>query len=349
MSTLRTINVIHPSGSTTNIVNDSSGNVTVGNDLTVTGALVPSSSFKRNRIINGNMAVAQRGTTFTSPVDYTLDRWGIGNTGAAPASAAQVAGPSGFQYALQVTGSASNTITAIYQKIESRNTADLVGKSVTISAVIFCSTAQTVAWNLLYPSAVDNFATTTSIQTGGWSATTSAQTFTATITGLPAGVANGLQLNIYPANAGAFTSGTITLTGVQLEVGTKATPYEMQIYSDQLAQCQRYLPAYIPTTAGTAQGPMGQCYLTTDSLVAFPFQVVARVAPTGVAVTNATNFSLTQSSSARSAVTVITFHGASPSSAVCNISVASGIVAGNATMLWTATIPCQILFTGCEL
>ena len=34
MSTLRTINVIHPSGSTTNIVNDNTGNVAVGGTLT---------------------------------------------------------------------------------------------------------------------------------------------------------------------------------------------------------------------------------------------------------------------------------------------------------------------------
>jgi hypothetical protein len=34
MSTLRTINVIHPSGSTTNIVNDNAGNVAVGGTLT---------------------------------------------------------------------------------------------------------------------------------------------------------------------------------------------------------------------------------------------------------------------------------------------------------------------------
>ena len=34
MSTLRTINVIHPSGSTTNIVNDASGNVAIGANLT---------------------------------------------------------------------------------------------------------------------------------------------------------------------------------------------------------------------------------------------------------------------------------------------------------------------------
>ena len=39
MSTLKAINVVHPSGSTTNIVNDASGNITVGNNATVTGTL----------------------------------------------------------------------------------------------------------------------------------------------------------------------------------------------------------------------------------------------------------------------------------------------------------------------
>ena len=42
MSTLKTINIIHPSGSTTNIVNDASGNITVGNNITVTGTLTGS-------------------------------------------------------------------------------------------------------------------------------------------------------------------------------------------------------------------------------------------------------------------------------------------------------------------
>jgi len=42
MSTLKTISVIHPSGATTNITNDASGNVTVGNNLTVTGTLTGS-------------------------------------------------------------------------------------------------------------------------------------------------------------------------------------------------------------------------------------------------------------------------------------------------------------------
>ena len=42
MSTLKTINIIHPSGSTNNIVNDASGNITVGNNITVTGTLTGS-------------------------------------------------------------------------------------------------------------------------------------------------------------------------------------------------------------------------------------------------------------------------------------------------------------------
>jgi hypothetical protein len=254
---------------------------------------VPSSSFKRNRIINGNMAVAQRGTSFSSPIGYTVDRWGIGYTGSAPASAAQVAGPSGYQYALQVTGAAGNTIVAIYQPIESKNCADLVGKSITISVTIFCSTAQTVGWNLFYANSADSFGSSTSIQTGSWAVGTTAQRFTATINNLPAGAANGLQLNIQPNNFGAFTSGTITLTGVQLEVGTKATPYEMQIYSDQLAQCQRYYE--MSYNSGIAPGTNitaavnGQAWFTpSNSNVTgieysgtIPYRVSKRTSPTG--------------------------------------------------------------------
>jgi hypothetical protein len=54
MSTVKVINVVHPSSATNNIVLDSSGNASFG------GTMAMGSSFMRNRIINGAMVVDQR-------------------------------------------------------------------------------------------------------------------------------------------------------------------------------------------------------------------------------------------------------------------------------------------------
>ena len=221
----------------------------------------------RNRIINGDMRISQRGTSFSTPTagTYTLDRWGVGWIGAAPASVAQVSGPASFKNALQITGAASNTVVNTYQRIESLNCTDLSGETVTIQANISVSSAQTVKWYLQHPTASDNYASVTNIISGTWSATTTATTFTATITNLPSGALNGLQLIISPNNAGAFTSGTIAITGVQLEVGTVATPFERRLYGQELALCQRYFERSYEqgtatgavTTNGAAQLPIG--------------------------------------------------------------------------------------------
>jgi len=50
MSTLRTINVVHPSGTTTNIVNDNAGNVAIGNGLTTVGNVGVGTSSPSNRL-----------------------------------------------------------------------------------------------------------------------------------------------------------------------------------------------------------------------------------------------------------------------------------------------------------
>ena len=98
MSTLRTINIIHPSGSTTNVVNDSSGNITVGGGITSSSALDMGSSFKRNRILNGNMLIDQRnaGAQITAANltngTYMVDRWVYYSSQAAKFTAQQNAG-----------------------------------------------------------------------------------------------------------------------------------------------------------------------------------------------------------------------------------------------------------------
>ena len=80
MSTLKSINIIHPSGSTNNIVNDASGNITVGNNLTVTGttsaaSLIPTGS---SAPTNGVYLPAANTVSFATA---STERFRIGSSG----------------------------------------------------------------------------------------------------------------------------------------------------------------------------------------------------------------------------------------------------------------------------
>jgi hypothetical protein len=328
MSTLRTINVIHPSGSTTNIVNDSSGNVTVGNDLTVTGALVPSSSFKRNRIINGNMLIDQRNAGASLPGTtsgvYPVDRF-FGQSPASNLSFQQVSSVPNTTFtnslkATVVSAVAPGTanINDIVYRIEGYNICDFgfgaaSPQSVTLSFWAYSSVSGT------YSLSFGNVG----FGSGRWYVTTYALTastwtkITITLPGDSSGTWNttngtGLQIlwslgigstyqtstlnawqtgtSLYAANtetAWANNAGaTFYITGVQLEVGTKATPYEMQIYSDQLAQCQRYYEksyqqTVVPGTADDGTAIWGS--ITSDPALlplCYSYKVVKRTSPT---------------------------------------------------------------------
>jgi len=252
MSTLKSINVVHPSSAVNNIVNDASGNVAIGNNLTVagtvtsTGTVVMGSSFKRNRAINGNMATDQRNAgaaqtiTAAAALAYTVDRWYAYCTGA-NVTGQQVAGATANQYRYRFTGAASVTAIGFAQRIEAINSADLAGTTATLSVDLANSLLTTVTWTAYYANTTDTFGTlasptVTSIATGTFTVTSTVTRYNAQIS-IPSAATTGLQIVL---SVGAQTSGTWTIGSVQLEVGTKATPYEMQIYNDQLAQCQRY-------------------------------------------------------------------------------------------------------------
>lgn len=247
------------------VTEDANGNAAI------TGVAVMASSFLRNRIINGGFDIWQRGTSIASANGYIADRWLIGATGANP-SITRVAGPTGFQYACRVTAAVGNTLTVIAQRVESANIADLAGRQVTFTAVISPSASQTFSWRVSYANTEDNFASDTQIATGTWSVTTGANTCSATIT-LPASAANGVQVNIYPANGGAYTSGSFDITGIQLEAGTVATPFERRLYGQELVLCQRYFQFASYGFSGTVTS--GQAYYANINL-----PVVMRAYPT---------------------------------------------------------------------
>jgi len=87
------------------------------------------------------------------------------------------------------------------------------------------------------------------------------------------------QVNVV-ANAGA----TWYITGVQLEAGTVATPFERRSYGQELALCQRYFE-----TAGGTYLQQTRADTGTKIVGTILFTVVKRASPTASITTNAIN------------------------------------------------------------
>lgn len=219
---------------------------------------------RRNRIINGGMLIDQRNggntQTITGPsgVIFTVDRWIVQPTGASVIGQ-QVAGPSGHQFAYQISGAAGVTAVNLQQRIESVNCADLVNQNVTLSANISNSLLTTVTWVAYYATSADNWTSAVQIATGSWTVSSTATNYSATFN-LGANAAKGVLIQLI---VGAQTSGNWKVTGVQLEPGTVATPFERLSSSEIIAQCQRYYLGYGLTyniqvgSAGSSNGLQG--------------------------------------------------------------------------------------------
>ena len=381
-STLKCDTIQNASSATANLTLDASGNATVG------GTLAMGSSFKRNRVINGDMRVDQRNAGAAVTINaasrtYGVDRFlGFGQSADGVFTIQQnTSAPAGFINSTKVTvttADASVGASQYYlfgQSIEGTNISDLSwgsasASTVTLSFWVRSSLTGTFGGSLQNQNADRSYPFTYTISsvdtwekkaitiigdtTGTW--------FTTTAIGmnvwfdLGCGSSNigtsgsWAAAGYYGATGGTKLISTLNatwyVTGVQLEVGSVATPYERQIYSDQLAQCQRYLPAF----SGLYGGFIGQCYSTVGAYPYIIFPVTTRTAPTGISVNSAGNYILTQASTAQSTCGSVTFGGGSTQSAFINASVASGtpLVAGNASMFW-GNASSLLYFTGCEL
>ena len=288
----------------------------VKDNMSIGGTVAMGSSFKRNRIINGNMLVNQRNTTVTTNLTYAVDRWKIAATTTGAFTAAQSTNaPTGFTNSLlftKTTGSAplASEANNIIQYIEGYNIADLgwgtsSAKSITLSFWVAAGATGTFSGSLRNATSTRSYPFTFTITTvstwtpitvtisgdtgGTWATdnTTGIQVLFSLGTGTTySGPAGAWAAANYTAVTGASlyptstSGGLFAITGVQLEVGTKATPYEVQIYSDQLAQCQRY---YYKLKAGSpfANAGFGLAYTTTAASVSIGLPVSMRALPVG--------------------------------------------------------------------
>ena len=273
--------------------------------LTVTGSAAFSSTVAmgsdylsphsvRNKFINGDMRVWQRGTSFSSigTSTYAADRWFSNYGGTAPTFSRSTDVPTGFQYSFSLAGS-STSYHGIGQRIESLNTADLSGQTVTLSfyAKLSSGTA-TGGLNISagYANSVDNFGATTEFDgtnitstiAGSWTRYT--KTFT-----VPATAAtNGFHVIIFCP--GATQTFTLLLTGLQLERGSVATPFEFRPYGLEFGLCQRYFFKTNPGFVTGSGGLSGAYFGTTNGSVGYQFPITMRAAPTVTRSTNNNTF-----------------------------------------------------------
>ena len=291
---LKTTQIQEPSSATVNLTLDTAGNVTGGANIIATNMPYGSSSFLRNRIINGNMAVDQRNAgasqtiTAAAALAYTVDRWYAYSTGA-NVTGARVTGATANQYRYQFTGAASVTAIGFGQRIEALNSADLAGTTATLSVVLANSLLTTVTWTAYYANTADTFGslaspTVTSIATGTFTVTSTATQYSVNIT-VPAAATTGVQILF---TVGAQISGTWTIGNVQLEPGSVATPFERPLYSKQVADCQRYYcktfslataPGNNVSSTGALKGA-ARNGSTTEPCANWKFPVSMRTEPT---------------------------------------------------------------------
>jgi len=223
--------------------------VLTGQGAGVAPAWVASSSALsfRNRIINGDFRIAQRGASGTvTAAGYMLDRFLSNFTGTAPTwqqTTSTTTGLSQLESILQITGIAANTGINIEQRIESQNCRDMAGQTCMLTYYVFQSTGSTmsVTSTLSYANTVDNFGAITAIGTSGaTSVTTGTWTKVTSTFAIPNAATTGLKIQLVSNNPAIVATQLLQIAGVQFEVGASSTSFERRPIAYELELCQRY-------------------------------------------------------------------------------------------------------------
>jgi len=162
--------------------------------------------------------------------------------------------------------------------------------------------------------------------------------------------AGGNYVSATGATSVVGTNGaTWYITGVQLEIGTSATPFERRMYGQELALCQRYLPATSSIGGGGEQGGQVLWISSTTGWGTFIPIVQPRVVPTGFTGT-ASEITVRASASSNTVTSAVSFAGAGLSQFLFNVTIGAAAGAANASGFWYLnTAGAKILWTGCEL
>ena len=267
----------------------------------------------RNVIYNGQMEIAQRGTTPQSLTNTyawgTVDRWAFKQAGTSGQSTA--GRNSGWlephrlrnhAYMSRNVGSTSLGTLSMGQALELPETLHFTGKQVTLSFWARCGSAFSAANGYLYAKITQGHSGYESIVSiGSWATQTvlfdtpvvvvSTAPTRYQITATIENDLNQLGIEFYWTGTGtAQTFDYVQITGVQLELGAVATSFEQRPSGLELALCQRYYQkSYSQGTAPGAVTTLGNLSIQRTNSAATDgfgvrFPVTMRVAPTTVSL-----------------------------------------------------------------
>jgi hypothetical protein len=299
MSTIQASNIKSAASASNNIVLDASGNTTFAGTAAMGSSFLRNRIINGDMRIDQRNAGASVTVNAASNV-YTIDRWlagGQATDGVFTVQRSTVA-PTGFSNSALITvttADASIGATQAYyfrQPIEGFNTADLSfgaagAQSITLSFWVRSSVTGTFggainnsAFNRSYPfSFTINVANTFEQKSVTISGDTTGTWLTDNGIGLAVTFSLGMG-STYKGTAGAWSgslllaptgavdlistaSATFYLTGVQLEVGTAATPFERRQFGQELALCQRYYETSYNIWSGYCNGVSTYYFITS--------------------------------------------------------------------------------------
>jgi hypothetical protein len=262
-------------------INDTNGTINLlGSSVAYTAG--------KNKLINGDFGVWQRGTSSAASGINTADRWfcAIGGT---VTFSQDTSIPSDVftQYSLKWTTGASSSFGQIFQAMERALVIPMRGEPMAFSIYVrttgtaFSGTLRLVAY---YSNSTDAYASSTSVTVTGAQTITPTGTwtrYTGTFT-VPSD-AVGLRIGVEPSVVQA--SGVVVyFAGAQLEQGSTATAFQTAsgTIQGELALCQRYYQRF---TSGTVFGSMPVYAVSSTSTIIRGFvstPVSLRTIPTAV-------------------------------------------------------------------
>jgi hypothetical protein len=323
----------------------------------------------RNRIINGAMVIDQRnaGASVTPNNNYTLDRWVFGNSQTSKFTAQRNQGsitpPAGFVNYLGITSSSAYSLTStdefeLIQYIEGFNTADLSwgtanAQTITLSFWVRSSLTGTFGGSLSNHdgnrgyafSFVINAANTWEYKTITIAGDTTGTWQTGNLKGITVMFSLGAGSSLlaaagswgasFPRGATGQTNlvstngATFYITGVQLEAGSVATPFERRDYGRELIMAQRYYYKIGPGPDG-ARIMSGFAPVTTLGDFSIGFPVTMRTNPTSLSQSGtAADYAITYSNSTANCSSVPEYLTASNNTGAVRFIVSSGLTAGH--------------------